>query len=615
MFSNKKYSFTFYLLFAIGVSVIFLQIPDSCVFPGVDGSFRFAFNAFISYPSKILETLYYPCGPLLFLRYPISFGDHILIANYFELLIRLLLCLYIYQLVSLLVNKQKLFWLILTALFCNYFLYFDFIIYAIVLYAGLAYILSNKFMFFIPGLCIIAISLFIKTGIFLPVLSIISLVLFYLVINKNWRGVLFIISFLIFLSLVIVYAIGYNVSYLFTHFYRELQLSLTFQSEANVVANNNMLLLLVSVCLLFCLLFLKKSKTSNIAFFISSLFVFLIWKYSIGRQDEGHIYAWVRMLYLLFPIYLMTSNNKIWTGLILFFSFCLYNLNIYNIYGKPLDIFRSAPTFKNFNLLLLHPKENKAERMQVSRTETNKFILPDSISTLIGKSTIDCYPYELSYAFANNMQLHPRPCLQINAFGVQGDRLDSIHFSGSRAPAYILWHSSYNGFCNLDGLDSKLLQHDNYASMQSIIKTYSLIYYNLDNYYLFKKRETAVKEIIIGAQSVSIYRNKWHSVGKLSKNYNTLLRANWNTSIWSRILAFLYKAPNYQIAIKMQNGQEHIFNLSISALQKGILINKIILNPLLEHRDVIAFKIIDSSSFTNVQPINAQLISTKLVSN
>src|SRR5262249_18342587 len=114
------------------------------------------------------------------------------------------------------------------------------------------------------------------------------------------------------------------------------------------------------------------------------------------------------------------------------------NLAMHAGYGKQ----KNVMLFKAYNLYHYIPDYDKivSEKKLESENYIEHLQLPDSILRLIGKSTVDVYPWNYAIVARNHLNWQPRPVLDSYASYTSWlDGLNSKHFENAEtAPRFVI---------------------------------------------------------------------------------------------------------------------------------------------------------------------------------
>lgn len=491
---NKNNRINYSLIFII--SCLTLNFQDHNFYPGLDGSYYWAFNYIITYFPEHLSKVTSIYGPLAFLGYPVCYGDLIAIGYGFQILLK---SLFGFQLLKLsqFVNITPKKVLLLFLLTC-------FPIFSPEAYINLIIILFLVLYYFESKLIyLISISIFTAFG-------------YYYKCSAGLSGVLVQAVFLIYITLLnrkidpklLFRIISFNlISFLlfgfilFQSFTTIIESIVTYYhnvvifSEASSLYNSTDYFLWLIICgaSLLAIFFINKDRGFRLFWLLSVFFLYTGYTHSIVRMDHSH---YMGFLYCLVLIILMTGifYTKIsnYTFLLLAVSFYSYYGNLLNKYdyndfiisiqNGPKNIYNTIVKYDSYK------KHSFKRSVDISESESR---LNDTMRKILSKGSVDFFPWELSYVVANKLKnWKPRPYLQNLNMSVYFDKKTGDYFKSKEAPDHLIWHVGIGGF--LDGVDYSYLLNNEIFSVMAIFSNYTVA--TKDNkVILLNKRQQPIK--------------------------------------------------------------------------------------------------------------------------
>ena len=303
--------------------------------------------------------------------------------------------------------------------------------------------------------------------------------------------------------------------------------------------------------------------------FVPALFLtFLFLKVGFGRADHY-------LDYFVFPTALMIvilNNevrrfNKIWSYLVLL---VLLTISAYGPYDgaptkTPINGFTSV--FKSYD-----------ERMYDVYPE---YRLPANITQIVGKETIDFYPYNNEYAFANKLNYKHRPVTQsYMTLTPNLGKMNSDFLSSNEAPRFILWTPTIT--CTLRGcnpfadFDQKYLLNSDPATSLAILKLYSSIdSFELKNgttgILLERNANRHPLEFHASVQNQSTF-GSWIDVPSDEREI-LFVSPHFNFSLLGKLQNLFYRGDVIYIRYQFENGNERTYRVNIAASSYGIYAN------------------------------------------
>jgi hypothetical protein len=491
---NKDNRINYSLIFII--SCLTLNLQDHNFYPGLDGSYYWAFSYIITYLPEHLSKVTSIYGPLAFLGYPVCYGDLIAIGYGFQIFLKFLLGFLLFRL-SRFVNVTPKKVLLLFLLTC-------FPIFSPEAYINLIIILFIVLYYFESKLIyLVCISIFTAFG-------------YYYKCSAGLSGVLLQVVFLIYITFLnrkidlkfLFRIISFNLFsfllfglILFQSFITIIDSIVTYYhnivifSEASSLYNNtdNFFWLILCGVSLLAIFFINKDRGFRLFWLLSGFFLYTGYTHSIVRMDYSHymgfLYCLVLIILLTGIFYAKISN---YTFLLLAIAFYSYYGNLRNKYdygdfiisiqNGPKNIYNTVVKYDTYK------KHSFKRSVDISESES---MLSDTIKKVLSKGTVDFFPWELSYVVANKLKnWKPRPYLQNLNMSAFFDKKTGEYFNSKEAPDHLIWHVGIGGF--LDGIDYSYLLNNEFFSILAIFSNYTVV--TKDNkVILLNKRQHPIK--------------------------------------------------------------------------------------------------------------------------
>jgi hypothetical protein len=114
---------------------------------------------------------------------------------------------------------------------------------------------------------------------------------------------------------------------------------------------------------------------------------------------------------------------------------------------------------------------NAGQQLEISKSKSEANLSTKKLNAQllerIGKVRIDFYPWELTYAAANNLNWQPRPNLQSGAYTPWLDKNNAAFLESKSAPQFYLWEMNKPSG-GVDCFDNRYLLNDEPITMFSI---------------------------------------------------------------------------------------------------------------------------------------------------
>lgn len=300
-----------------------------------------------------------------------------------------------------------------------------------------------------------------------------------------------------------------------------------------------------------------------------NILLLLFFKLGFSRADHYITYFVVPTAVLS----LVTLFEKNLLGRILY---ALIAAGLYYIAITP--VFPGAPVKKS-HLPAVDFSTNYQQRMQ--EIYNPAFALNKDISSLLGNSTIDFYPYNNEYAFANRLNYKHRPSFQgYMTLTPTLDRMNQKFFESNDRPDYVLWSSGIGcrtDACNIfDAFDQKYsLSEDPLTSTSILMNYHSLGTFRDGNgapLILFKSngQPAPYAERVLSSGTMKFHQ--WYLVPSISNGVVKLV-PSLNLTLYGRIKNLLFRGNILKIKYKLASGDIREYRVNIINSQSGIWVS------------------------------------------
>lgn len=470
------------IIVIFGIAAI-LTLPWLLVTPtsGLDPSWRIGLNMATINNFQFGKDIVFTFGPLGFLYSP-TYTDYKLwtISSSFTLITHFIFLSSIALLAikSSLTWKQNIFVLItlLSTLPLTYIEYKLLISVAVLLYLVITGQIDRKHIVYIQIISsiLLAIASQLKFSSTLASLSIIFIFILYCLHQKQLKWLFYVLFSYVITFLSLWVASGQEFVNLPAYFSYSLDISKGYNSAMMIVKKNPLQILigiLVMASTFFLWLTAAIKRNFNLFLFISifSGIIIISFKHGFVRQD-GHVFIFFANI-LIFLCLLYISNNSgidsIRRFLILFLSLILF-IAIHDEYPyimKP-NINRAITAMDLPSFLLSNPE--KHEEITAAYKDSIRKSSPLSKSSIdyLQNKSVDIFPWEISMAYAYDLNWLPRPVFQsYSVYTSKLDLLNARHFEKSNAPERIIYfHMS---------IDGRYPLYDEPATFQRLLCTYN----------------------------------------------------------------------------------------------------------------------------------------------
>lgn len=423
-----------------------------------------------------------------------------------------------------------------------------------------------KKIYLISPIILTILLFFIKfnTGLVTLLVLNIFIFIFYFKSNISFKELIALVISPI--ALIILLSFGLNVT-LFDYIISGFNLVKGY-NEIMYVNDNGVLILKITTILVFfiCAFFMffkitnKKEIFSYLKTITPYLFLFFIgfyilYKQSFVRADKAHTEDFFKyFLFLIICINLFFNKelkslfNVLLITPVLFIFYLKANqeFSFYSVTEKTnkLKYFKQLNGFSKISGMYLFPNNNK---------------LPDDILTIIGKSTIDTFPWNIHMLIENNLNYSPRPVLQsYSSYTKQLEELNFNFYNSEKAPQYVLYDNASidNRYPYFDESKVYALLEKKYRP----IKTFSFLDRTL---LLLEKINNENFKLV----KTKVFSSKMNSDILLQPDMFYEIKAS--KTVFGEISSLINYSPELSIIIS-SNKKSTINRTSLSLLESGI---------------------------------------------
>jgi hypothetical protein len=422
-------------------------------------------------------------------------------------------------------------------------------------------------------------SLFFPFGLLILIkgtLIVISLgllvMIFIFVLFSHHRKFLFIplasaCTSLVFFWLISGQGMAYLDNYLFSMFPIIAGYSAAMSLESDSIGERAQILLYITTTLIFFMsIYNGKDTLKNKLFIIltSSLFLFLAFKQGFVRHDAHALAASSALIVLglLLPLYTQLRYRR----LSLFFvalTWLLTDATYIKTSTETLIFNTKDRVFKSI--------EGLKHRADGSDFFKERFIAnKNNIASILNlpkfEGTVDIYSYEQGHLLSTDNEWTPRPIIQ--SYSAYTARLAEINFefiNGTDGPDNILF--------NVQTIDGRLPSMDDGISWLALLNKYEPKQFYGEYLHLVRSEvadELALKPLSV--QSISL----GEAIELNPKTSPVFLKANIQSSFIGKLLSLLFKPPQLNIEVTLNNGSILNYRVVAKMLQSGLLISPFI---------------------------------------
>ena len=577
------------LLNSVAAIVIFLlTFPKFSPFfePGLDHSYIWALNWLFQNDYSQLTDLVYPLGPLAFLKHPLAMGANLGFAIAFYSIVKLgFITLFLYA-----GSRQKTKSFVLVFLLClivSYFANLDFLIIALSTLSLMLFLEKDDKWFLLPSAILFPIGFFIKSSIgfaVFPILAI-ALILNFLKNRNLYKSLYYFVIYLLFYLLIGLLCFSDFSSFLKynTGIFR---IVTGYSSALSLYSDNNWFLLGLFVLSIFSIPIFFREKSVRYLFILQIFTLFAMWKHALSREDFSHYGILIGYMVVFWSLIILFSKTKSnWLYILPAISILLLVANMKNLEDyRPYS--KEIVGINNFNEAVVNYSSFVKEAEDISKTRIEMHRLDKQMLEIIGTSTIDVYPNELSYVAANNFNWQPRKTLQSGGLSGWLDWKSSCNFTDSNAVDFVLLHYTEDIYGGLMGtIDGRYLLNDEPKTLFSIFNHYDVVRQN-NEVLLFKKNKKDKFLETKESEKSHFPVGKWLVVPSAKQS---LLRAKIDLqhTFFGSLKSFLFKDEAAFIDYKMSNGEIRSYRFVTANASDGLWISPLSNGPVLDGRSVI----------------------------
>lgn len=223
------------------------------------------------------------------------------------------------------------------------------------------------------------------------------------------------------------------------------------------------------------------------------------------------------------------------------------------------------------------------ERMQSIYAD---FKLDADIVEKIGEATVDVYPYNNEYAFANKLNYVHRPSFQnYMTLTPALDLMNRAFFESPDRPKFVLWTGGLNcvtADCNVfEGFDNKYALNEDPLTATAILLNYHVVSISKGRggvpLALMKVNDVSERGDEISLSETAMTFNKWYKVPKFSEGVVKVI-PNIELTYYARLKNLLFRGSVLKIRYKLVSGGVREYRLNILNSKSGVWITPLLDN-------------------------------------
>jgi hypothetical protein len=554
--------------------LLILTIPvwDASISGGLDPSYRWAFNHFFAQSQAIGDWAVFTYGPLGFLRFPMDMGYNLFWALAIWSLLKLSIWWALYRWW---VGEQglDLRWWFLAAWGLGIFFRLDELwLLNLLLYLHWAQRQAKPYALFWAAAWV-AGAFLVKLNMGAMSLLVFLLALLY---RSKTKGQLWLIPLLGLWGFAWYFGAWYALYQDFKGSLLHLQ-AWWYISDNNLGATSletpmNWWLLGTSLGLWLLYGLVQRQTDVRWLYLVCSLAAWAVFKYAMARAENYHLKAlWDFLCCFIFVLVVLEhrafSLRKMayWLSCLGLLHLAFWQTGQYRV-SMDLDWWRLGYAHD----FALQHRRFKEQAWLASQQQLQPYRLSDSLLKIIGRGTVDIFPWELGYISANSLNYKPRPLFQVGC--ANHPQLDARNaaFLEAQGAEYILWtRHNWEGQAQYS-LDRRYLFNEDGQTMFALLNRYRAIYTN-DQVHLLKRQDQDLYRRVFLDQEDRLRWMEWKILpsapsGAKALHLHVKVRKTWLGWLSHQV----YKEPAYYIDYRLANGQEHRHRLVINNAQSGI---------------------------------------------
>lgn len=572
----KPYIFNIWTLsFLIALSTI--TYVGYAIRPGLDPSYKFAFNYFFEHNIQIGTDILFTLGPLGFIYAAMPLGNNILITTIVTLALKFIFVASSLNLYKEVRGNLTIFnWVIIIPI--TYIISSGIGIHHVILFIPLIFILTyiitrNTLLLYFASI-ITVLALLIKSSTGITVLLFLISFSIYSIWQKDYK-----VPIIIFISTSIIFLISWfllydNLNGIYEYFYATLEFSKGNSSIMTLNPDNNWIVFAGFIILFITYPIVQKDRLVYILYVITLLTTAAIFKFSMSRQD--HIFEFENYLFdFAFIVYITSRNFNLKSIIHLFLMYMAFLTFIYytpwkdRIEGRLIRTHVPNKPFKNIDAI--YTSSINTRLSEISKNNLKTRVFDQNITKLIGDSSVDTYPTFTTYFYVNDLNWTPRPIFQSYiTYTPYLDNKNATFLNSKKAPKFIIWSIEHK----MASLGGQYLLNNSPATLFQIFNHYS-IEASRKNYVLFKRDDS--DNLKTETLKSKIYKwDEWIDTPQIEEGDSSsyfVAKTFINRSLLQKIKKLIYKEFEVYIEYKLHDESIKRHRIAVDISKHGLWAN------------------------------------------
>lgn len=303
--------------------------------------------------------------------------------------------------------------------------------------------------------------------------------------------------------------------------------------------------------------------------------VLLLLLFKLGFSRTDHYLGYFVIPTAALALVMVFDRSRLGRALFVMAMVCLYYLSINPSYP-------GAPT-KDSLLPAIDFRAGYEDRMQGLYAD---FKLDDDLLKKIGNSTIDVYPYNNEYAFANKLNYMHRPSFQnYMTLTPALDSMNKVFFESSARPKFVLWTAGVacgSESCNVfDAFDQKFSLNEDPLTANAILLNYHAVNVSKGKggvpLILLESNDGPAAYSETPLSETVMKFGEWYKVPKFSGGVVKVI-PNFELTFYARLKNLLFRGNILKVRYKLVSGGIREYRLNILNSKSGVWVTPLLDN-------------------------------------
>lgn len=562
------------------VAIVTLK-PQNCVIrPGLDETYIWPLNTLPWQSKQLLSGITYSYGPLCLLKWPIATGDHILISALAYLLGSTVFVFILTELFKHTHQTRQIAAPLLASALCLLVINVDYLYVGVVASALLLYKYKRVPAALWVALIFTVAGCYIRTTLMVFVLCTWVAWMADMLLQKHFRPVLLVVVLGPVLFLLTGTLFFASASGAWQYGVNNLHMAFGFTDVLTLYPENDATYILLTLGALAAVLLYYFKKPAGYVMLLMGLTFFANWKYSFTFQEFWHSVFFLYLIVLAFTlVWVVQADRKMPLVILFLLAISTYAHSV----RKTQNFWENLlwfPDISTFDERVLHHADFKNHVLSQSRELSSVNILPQKERNMIGNATVDVLPYDLSYAWINELNYRPRPTLQLALFGKDFDKRDAAFYASAQAPEYLIWHNLSAGKTQVDGILNNYLPNAAPATIDAILSLYEPTVFTGKQYTIWKKKAGGKPAVFSSFGNRQAAWDDWIQAPPFDSLHIYRVRADIQPGALYQLRSALYRGVTISVEYELENGNMYHYSIAPSmAADAGVLVQPLLTAP------------------------------------